>query len=426
MGLWKDRRVAFKVCIRPGYKKQAIFAGVGFLLLVVLLGVRPAAARVRASIVVDAQTGQVLLAHHPDARAHPASLTKLMTLYLTFERLHDGSLHLDQRLRVSRHAARQQPTKLFLRAGSEISVQSAILGIVTESANDAAVVLAEGIGGSEWKFAQLMNAKARELGMTRTSFYNASGLPNRRQWTTARDMSRLALALLHDYPDYYHFFGVRAFEFHGRTVYGHDYLLERYPGTDGLKTGYIHSAGFNLVTSVVRENRRLVGVVLGGRTARARDNEMIALLNRGFAEPTTGVRRARTVSHGREGRRTVHLKRTSTDLRMDDDADEADGHTWIVQVGGNFHSADSVRQVLKSALRSAPEQLSQGKRLVVKLRGRRYRARFSQLSRERAMHACRRLDRKGYTCSVMNNGPSTLDLANADTSTHEQGQSQSN
>jgi D-alanyl-D-alanine carboxypeptidase len=424
MGLWKDRRAAFKVCIRPGYKRQAIFAGVGFLLLVVLVGVRPAAARVSASIVVDAQTGQVLLARRPDARAHPASLTKLMTLYLTFERLRDGKLSLDQRLRVSRHAASQQPTKLYLQAGSEISVQSAILGIVTESANDAAVVLAEGIGGSERKFARLMNAKARELGMTRTSFYNASGLPNRRQWTTARDMSRLAMALLHDYPDYYHFFGVRAFEFHGRTVYGHDYLLERYPGTDGLKTGYIHSAGFNLVTSVVRENRRLVGVVLGGRTARARDNEMISLLNRGFEEPATRVRRARTVSHSREERHAVQVRRTSAEVQLNDDADEADGQTWVVQVGGNFHSAHSVRRVLQSALRSAPEQLKPGKRLVVKLRGRRYRARFSRLSRERAMNACRRLDRKGYTCSVMNNGPSTLDLADAETST--QGQSQSN
>lgn len=415
MGFWKDRRAAFKVCNRPGDTRQRFFAGVAVLLLVVLMGVQPAAARVRASIVVDAESGQVLLAQNADARAHPASLTKLMTLYLTFERLQKGSLSLDERLHVSAHAAAQQPTKLGLQPDGEISVRSAILGIVTKSANDAAVVLAEGIAGSEPGFARLMNLEAKQLGMTRTRFYNASGLPNRRQWTTARDMSRLALALLHDYPAYYHFFGVRAFEFRGRTVYGHDSLLERYPGADGLKTGYIHSAGFNLVTSAVRENRRLVAVVLGGRTARTRDNEMITLLNRGFDAPPTRVRRAHAPRPAAARERKAHVRRTSAELQ-DDDADEPDGGQWIVQVGGNFNSAHSVRRVLKSALHSAPTELRPGRQLVVKLRGRRYRARFSHLSRQMAMEACRRLDQKGFTCRVLNNGPSTLDLADADTS----------
>ncbi|HET7104754.1 MAG TPA: D-alanyl-D-alanine carboxypeptidase family protein, partial [Terracidiphilus sp.] len=232
---------------------------------------RPAHAVVHASIVVDAETGVVLHAQNADHLAHPASLAKLMTLYITFERLDSGRLTLGQKLHISRHAASRQPARLGLRPGASISVRSAILAIVTKSANDAAVVLAEGITGSESRFARLMTRTARELGMQRTTFYNASGLPNRRQWTTARDMSTLALAIINDFPAYYHFFRVRSFRFHGRTIYGHDHLLGRYPGADGLKTGFIRASGYNLVTSAVRHQRRLVGVVLGGSTAASRD-----------------------------------------------------------------------------------------------------------------------------------------------------------
>ena len=239
---------------------------------------------VRESIVIDAQTGQILSENNPDALTYPASLTKLMTLYLTFQALDSGRLRLDTRLPVSAWAAGQSPTKLGLRPGDTISVRSLILGIVTRSANDAAVVLAEGLGGSEPAFADQMNAEAQRLGMTRTVFRNASGLPNPEQHTTARDMARLALALQRDFPREYGFFATKEFDFRGTEILGHDHLLNWYPGADGMKTGFTDASGFNLVTSAVRNGHRLIGVVLGGTSWASRDREMAALLDQGFAE----------------------------------------------------------------------------------------------------------------------------------------------
>lgn len=238
---------------------------------------------VHESIVIDAHTGQILSEDNPDAITYPASLTKLMTLYLTFQALDQGRLRLDTRLPVSAWAASQSPTKLGLRPGDAVSVRSLILGIVTRSANDAAVVLAEGLGGSEPAFADRMNAEAQRLGMTRTFFRNASGLPIPDQHTTARDMARLGLAILHDFPREYAFFDTKEFNFRGTEIVGHDHLLNWYPGADGMKTGFIRASGFNLVTSAVRDGHRLIGVVLGGTSWAARDREMAMLLDQGFA-----------------------------------------------------------------------------------------------------------------------------------------------
>ncbi|MGH7039884.1 MAG: D-alanyl-D-alanine carboxypeptidase family protein, partial [Stellaceae bacterium] len=244
---------------------------------------------VRESIVIDAVTGQILSEDNPDGLTYPASLTKLMTLYLTFQALDSGRLRLDTRLPVSAWAASQSPTKLGLRPGDTVSVRSLILGIVTRSANDAAVVLAEGIGGSEPAFADEMNAAAQRLGMTRTFFRNASGLPNPEQHTTARDIARLALALIRDFPREYGFFDTKEFDFRGTEVVGHDHLLNWYPGADGMKTGFIRASGFNLVTSAVQGGHRLIGVVLGGATWAARDREMAALLDQAFAGLATAA-----------------------------------------------------------------------------------------------------------------------------------------
>jgi D-alanyl-D-alanine carboxypeptidase len=252
---------------------------------------------VHESIVIDAQTGQILSENNPDALTYPASLTKLMTLYLTFQALDSGRLRLDTRLPVSAWAASQAPTKLGLRPGDTVSVRSLILGIVTRSANDAAVVLAEGLGGSEPAFAEEMNAEAQRLGMTRTVFRNASGLPNPEQHTTARDMARLALALQRDFPREYAFFDTKEFDFRGTEILGHDHLLNWYPGADGMKTGFTDASGFNLVTSAVQNGHRLIGVVLGGTSWASRDREMAALLDQGFAElagATPAIARAGT------------------------------------------------------------------------------------------------------------------------------------
>jgi D-alanyl-D-alanine carboxypeptidase len=239
---------------------------------------------VAASIVLDADTGQVLSEDNADAETYPASLTKMMTLYLTFEALNTGRLRLDQLLPVSVNAASKEPTKLGLRAGDSVAVQDLILGIVTRSANDAAAVLAEGIAGSEPAFAEMMNRKAQQLGMTRTFYDNASGLPDPLQHTTARDTAQLALALYHDFPREYRYFSTREFDFRGTMIYGHDHLLDWYPGADGIKTGFIDASGFNLATSAVRDGHRLIGVVLGGHSASSRDRQMAALLDQGFAE----------------------------------------------------------------------------------------------------------------------------------------------
>ena len=231
-----------------------------------------------ASIVVDGNSGAVLEESNPDAPRHPASLTKVMTLYLLFERLDAGKLRLDSQLSISEHAASQAPTKLGLKPGQTISVEDAIKGIVTRSANDAAVVIAENLGGSEDAFARLMTQKAHALGMSHTTYVNASGLPNDDQITTARDQALLGRAIQDRFPRYYRFFSTTAFVFRGQTIRGHNHLLGSVPGVDGIKTGFTNASGFNLMTSVHRDGRYLVGVVLGGRSAGERDAHMRALV----------------------------------------------------------------------------------------------------------------------------------------------------
>jgi D-alanyl-D-alanine carboxypeptidase len=231
-----------------------------------------------ASMLVDGNNGSTLEESNADGLRHPASLTKVMTLYLLFERLEAGKIGLDTQLSVSEHAAEQSPTKLGLKPGQTISVQDAIKGVVTRSANDAAVVIAENLGGSENAFAELMTQKARALGMSHTTYVNASGLPDDDQVTTARDQALLGRAIQDRFPRYYRFFSTTEFVFHGVTIHGHNHLLGSVNGVDGIKTGYIRASGFNLITSVHRDGRYIVGVVLGGRSAFERDAHMRALI----------------------------------------------------------------------------------------------------------------------------------------------------
>jgi D-alanyl-D-alanine carboxypeptidase len=231
-----------------------------------------------ASIVVDANTGAVMQATNADSPRHPASLTKIMTLYLLFERLEAGKIKMSTDMPVSLHAAAQAPSKLGLKPGETIGVETAIRAIVTKSANDVAVIVAEALAGDEAEFAKQMTAKARALGMMHTSYYNASGLPEERQWTTARDQAILARAIHDRFPKYYGYFATRTFAFRGKTMRNHNHLLGQVAGVDGIKTGYIHDSGFNIVTSARRGNRYIVAAVFGGRTARARDARVTALI----------------------------------------------------------------------------------------------------------------------------------------------------
>jgi D-alanyl-D-alanine carboxypeptidase len=231
-----------------------------------------------ASIVVDANTGKVLFGKNENALRHPASITKVMTLYMLFEQMERGKIRPDSRIRVSANAARQPPTKIGLRAGSTISVDNAIKSLVTKSANDIAVAIAEHLGGSEEEFARQMTAKARSIGMSRTTFTNASGLPNPKQVTTARDLTILGRSIQERFPKQYAYFALPGFQFSGSTIRNHNKLLGRIEGVDGIKTGYTRASGFNLLTSAKRDNRRIVAVVLGGRSGGHRDNIMANLV----------------------------------------------------------------------------------------------------------------------------------------------------
>jgi D-alanyl-D-alanine carboxypeptidase len=249
-----------------------------------------------ADMVLDVKTGRVLHAVNEDALRHPASLTKIMTLYLLFEQLERGKVTLDTPFEISARAAAQAPSKLGLRPGSTIEVEDAIKALVTKSANDVAVAVAENLGGSEEAFAEEMTRKARSIGMSRTVYRNASGLPNPEQVTTARDLTILGRAIQDRFPKYYRYFQTRTFSYAGATHRNHNNLLGKVEGLDGIKTGFTNASGFNLVTNVRTDDRHIVGVVLGGRSARSRDQQMASLIESALPRAYAGARTAPAVT----------------------------------------------------------------------------------------------------------------------------------
>ncbi|KJF73507.1 D-alanyl-D-alanine carboxypeptidase [Agrobacterium arsenijevicii] len=241
-----------------------------------------------AHFIMDANTGKVLAAQNADVLNHPASLTKMMTLYMTFEALHAGRLRWNQKITMSKNGAATIPSKLYVRQGQTFTVREAVYGMIVKSANDMAEGMGDHLGGSEARFAEMMTRKARQLGMTKTVFRNASGLPSKSQVTTARDMARLGLALQRDFPKEYGLFAMESFSFRGKRIRGHNNLMYRYNGMDGIKTGYTNASGFNLVSAINDNGRRVVGVVLGGKTARSRDAQMAALLDKAMPQASSG------------------------------------------------------------------------------------------------------------------------------------------
>jgi D-alanyl-D-alanine carboxypeptidase len=265
------------------------------LLLVVLAGCSAAdtltlppptefAASKYAAVVIDANTGKMLYGVGSTSPRYPASLTKMMTLYLLFEAMDQGRVSRDTVIPVSAHAASMPPTKLHFKPGETIDIDSAIRAMVTKSANDAAVAVGEYLGGTETRFAGLMNQKARQLGMLATTFQNASGLPDPAQHTTAYDMARLSLALRQRFPQYYYYFSIESFAFRGKLIKGHNKVLDTVAGADGIKTGYIRASGFDIATSVSRNGRKLIVVVMGGDTAKARNQRVAELVERYMPE----------------------------------------------------------------------------------------------------------------------------------------------
>ncbi len=367
-----------------------------------------------ASIVIDLESGQVLHEKNADTRNYPASLTKMMTLYMVFEALDKGKLSLDTKMKVSRRAAGMAPSKLGLREGETIQVEDAILALVTKSANDVAVVVAEHLGGTEMKFATMMTERAGKLGMTRTTFRNASGLPNKNQLSTARDMARLSVALMRNYPKYYGYFSTTSFAWKGNTYRNHNNLLKRYEGTDGVKTGYTQASGFNLAASVVRNGRRLVAVVFGGKTANSRDTHIMSLLDGGFKQTTRMAKATPPTPEPNPSRTTISVamaegkvgtaSESGISLVSPARAETVADGGWAVQVGA-FRSAQPAEEVALRAVDLLPDILSRSQIAVVKSadsKGTMYRARMVGFTQEtEAREACRLLSAKQTPCLVV-------------------------
>jgi D-alanyl-D-alanine carboxypeptidase len=253
-----------------------------------------------SAIVIDANTGREIWGVNENALRHPASLTKVMTLYMLFDQLDKGALTLSSRIPISERAAAQEPSKLGVPAGQSISVEEAIKAVVTRSANDVAVAIAEKIGGSESNFCAMMTHKAHEIGMSRTLYRDASGLPNDEQLTTARDLALLGQTMQRRFPHYFHYFSLREFTYNGQVIGNHDHLLGRVDGVDGIKTGYTRASGFNLLTSVHRDGRALVAVVMGGVSGPSRDRLMARLIETHIAEASVGLGATRLALARRE------------------------------------------------------------------------------------------------------------------------------
>ena len=374
-------------------------------------------------LIVDAQSGRELSSDQPDELRHPASLTKLMTLYLTFSALDSGKLSLNDSLSVSLNALNAPPTKMGMQPNGSVLVRDAVMGLVTRSANDAAVLLAEGLGGDEDSFARLMTQKARQLGMSSTVFRNASGLPNPEQVTTARDMARLANALLRDFPHYYPVFSVLSYNYRGRSLENHNRMLASYAGADGLKTGYTNASGFNLVMSAVRDNRRLIGVVMGGHTAFQRDRLMAELMDQGFqmaqtqsVQPWTSARVPPSARYtaanfvtgigpldgrGLAGFATRSEPAVATHAVV---APASIAGSWVIQVG-SFSDSRAAQAALERAAGALPES-TRGHGAVtideVQMSDKTlHRARLTNLSQQEAVDGCKKLSLRKIHCSAL-------------------------
>ncbi len=434
-----ERKVETLHLSRTGFLPTLRFALFGAVLGLLGLAVsaQPALAGRYASIVIDADSGAILHAANPDTRSYPASLTKVMTLYLLFDELESGRLHLSSSLPVSAHAAAQAPSKLGLEPGDHISVQDAILALVTKSANDVAVVISEGVGGSESNFAQMMTRKARQLGMRNTTYRNASGLPDLGQMSTVRDQATLARALINQHAGYYKYFSTRQFVYEGQTIPTHNRLMLRYPGADGMKTGYIQASGFNLISSAKRGDNRIIGVVFGGTSGASRDTHMGKLLDKGFAQ----LKRGETVEVAEAEAEASDDQPSIDDLvaaaqsakpaaknaakakpakaapakkqlamrapsRKDDDDDavgDADPSAWAIQVGA-FSDYRPAQKAAAEAARKLGGLASEGSIDIDKSSGKTkpvYRARISGFSENQARTACKRLARVGKTCKLV-------------------------
>lgn len=397
----------------------------GFFVLVVLL-LLPLVSTVQAnpryaSIVIDVDTGKVLHESNADASRYPASLTKMMTLYMLFEAIEQRKMTLDTSMRVSAYAASKPSTNINLRSGEAISVREAIPALIVRSANDVAAVVAEALGDSEANFGRMMTDKARKLGMRSTTFRNASGLPNNEQKTTARDMATLSTRLMKDFPRYYHYFSTQSFSYKGTTYNSHNRMVRNTHGVDGLKTGFIQASGFNVATSAKRGNRRVVAVVMGGQTAASRDQHMAQLLDRSFNQSASTqlasantrvvpvVAQKTSITTPPVPRSVPLLKQTPDPIAMQQTVQPklsvneqrvvvVDNNSWEVQIG-SYLVHERAQAQAQAATRWIPGAVVITE---VEISNRKlYRARLVGLQENQARTACQHLTRQGMECLVV-------------------------
>tara|TARA_Y100001970_G_scaffold201364_1_gene245047 strand:+ start:462 stop:1559 length:1098 start_codon:yes stop_codon:yes gene_type:complete len=338
----------------------------------------------KAAIVIDFDTKEVLFEVNANTKNYPASLTKIMTLYILFDQIDKGLFTYETKLKVSKIASSRSPSKLYLEAGSYIKVEDAIMALIIKSANDVATVVAENISGTEKEFAKLMTRYARNLGMSKTTFKNASGLPNRAQLTTARDISILSHALISNFPKEYKLFSKQKFTYNGKTYKTHNKLMLSYKGADGIKTGYIRASGFQLAFSAVRNNKRLVGVIFGGDTGKQRDRSLKIIMDKEFAE--LGIKNTK--------------EKKSTIVKKETKKTKTSSYSIVV---GTFKYRKSAEKQLKLIKSKYPKTTTNKKASIVliKVSGKQlYESRFDNFSKKEAYSACKRLKKYNRDCFV--------------------------
>ena len=367
-----------------------------------------------ASIIINENTNKVYFQKNADTMNYPASLTKIMTLYMIFDELKKNKIKMNTKLKVSNRASLKPPSKLGLKAGETISVRNAILALVTKSANDVATVVAENLGKTESKFAKKMTKMAKKIGMNRTVFKNASGLPNRGQLSTARDMAKLAKMIRKKFPEYFYFFKRKTFTYKGIEFRNHNNLLASFNGTDGIKTGYTNASGFNLVASVERNGQRIIGVVFGGKTAKKRDIHMVSLLNKYFLTRSDKplVRMAKPSELPSIRPEIITSERIVKTPKMKPiihktiiEEGSANNYDWFVQIGA-YNNRLNAHKAARKARSVVPEQLGNLPASLQKIhfvndqkaKQSLWRVRFVELAENQARSVCAELWTYGLGC----------------------------
>ena len=388
-----------------------LFSIFTFILLNLYVFSSPVQAVKYAALVMDAHTGKIFHTNQANVKVPPASLTKIATLYTVFEELEAKRLTLDSVIKISKNAAKQPPCKLGIPAGKTILLKEAILAIMTRSANDISVAVAEKISGTEAAFVQRMNRTAHVLGMYDTTFKNTSGLPHKKQITTANNMARLSQALLKRFPTYYRYFGTKVFKYKGQEIHNHNKLLGRVEGLDGIKTGFVCASGFNIATSAVREGRRLIVVVMGGATPQWRDERVIHLLETAFSQlPQRNNRLSReplllAKEESEFPLQNVAYKETMEDSQLPAQKNvskKKNAGDWYVQVGA-YKKANDAHMAAALLLAKLPEHydpiISVSKSDLK--RAKHYRARLGGFDKNSADKVCKLLRKQGVSCLAL-------------------------